>query len=100
MATQFRGKAYLKEGCPYLFKFLLFMAAAGLLDSIEIHRCDPHSRQFEEEKAHHDNMARRKSDVSRDSDRAGHVPRRLRSTQLVLRGSTWRRERQPACAHL
>lgn len=51
MATQFRGKAYVKEGCPYSFKFLLFMAEAGLLDSIEIHRCDPNSRQFDEEKA-------------------------------------------------
>ena len=34
----FRGKAYIKEGCPFSFKFLAFMAEANLLDEIEIVR--------------------------------------------------------------
>jgi hypothetical protein len=46
-ATDFRPKAYLKEGCPYSFKYLLFMAEAGLVDRIDIVRCDPESPDFE-----------------------------------------------------
>ena len=42
-----RAKAYLKEGCPYSFKYLLFMAEAGLLDRVEAIRCDPDSLDFE-----------------------------------------------------
>ena len=34
----FRPKAYIKEGCPFSFKFLAFMAEAKLLDEIEIVR--------------------------------------------------------------
>lgn len=34
----FRAKAYVKEGCPFSFKFLAFMAEARLLDEIEIVR--------------------------------------------------------------
>jgi hypothetical protein len=34
----FRAKAYIKEGCPFSFKFLTFIAEAGLLDDIEIVR--------------------------------------------------------------
>ena len=34
----FTAKAYLKEGCPFSFKFLAFMAEAKLLDEIEIVR--------------------------------------------------------------
>lgn len=34
----FKAKAYIKEGCPFSFKFLAFMAEAGLLDEIEIVR--------------------------------------------------------------
>jgi hypothetical protein len=34
----FKAKAYIKEGCPFSFKFLTFMAEAGLLDEIEIVR--------------------------------------------------------------
>ena len=37
-------KAYVKEGCPFSFKFLVFMAEAGLLDRIEIVRMEPHDR--------------------------------------------------------
>jgi hypothetical protein len=43
----FKPKAYLKEGCPYSFKYLLFMAEARLLDRIEVVRCDPESTDFE-----------------------------------------------------
>jgi hypothetical protein len=41
----FKPKAYVKEGCPFSFKFLSFMAEAKLLDEIEIVRVregDPH----------------------------------------------------------
>ena len=34
----FTAKAYVKEGCPFSFKFLAFMAEAKLLDEIEIVR--------------------------------------------------------------
>ena len=34
-----KPRAYLKVGCPFSFKFLLFASEARLLDSIEIVRC-------------------------------------------------------------
>lgn len=34
--TSYTAKAYLLLGCPFCFKFLLFMTEAGLLDQIEI----------------------------------------------------------------
>ncbi|HEX6996291.1 MAG TPA: glutathione S-transferase N-terminal domain-containing protein [Gammaproteobacteria bacterium] len=43
----FKAKAYIKEGCPFSFKFLLFMTEAGLLDRIEIIRMDPKDPSFE-----------------------------------------------------
>jgi len=43
----FKPKAYLKEGCPYSFKYLLFMAEAGLLDHVDAIRCDPDSAAFD-----------------------------------------------------
>ena len=43
----FKPKAYLKEGCPYSFKYLLFMTETGLLDQIEVIRCDPESPEFD-----------------------------------------------------
>ena len=46
----FKPKAYLKEGCPYPFKYLLFMAEAALIDRIEIVRCDPDSADFDKTK--------------------------------------------------
>jgi hypothetical protein len=46
MAT-FKAKAYLKEGCPYSFKYLLFMAESGLLDQVDMVRCDPESAEFD-----------------------------------------------------
>ncbi|RPI62517.1 MAG: hypothetical protein EHM50_03830 [Lysobacterales bacterium] len=33
-----KAKAYIKEGCPFSFKFLAFMAEAKLLDDVEIVR--------------------------------------------------------------
>src|SRR4030095_15329384 len=47
----FAPKAYLKIDCPFSFKYLLFMAEAGLLDRIEITRCDPKSAGFDGIKA-------------------------------------------------
>lgn len=43
----FKPSAYLKVGCPFSFKFLLFASEAHLLDSIEIVRCDPERPDFE-----------------------------------------------------
>ncbi len=42
-----KAKAYLKEGCPFSFKFLLFMVEADLGDQIEVIRCDPNDPQFD-----------------------------------------------------
>jgi hypothetical protein len=42
MNTQaFKPKAYLLDGCPFSFKFWLFMVEAGLADRIDMVRCDP-----------------------------------------------------------
>lgn len=50
-AQPFKAKAYLKEGCPFSFKYLLFMAEAGLSDQIEVIRCDPSDPEFDAVKA-------------------------------------------------
>jgi len=42
-----KPKAYIQEGCPYSFKFLLFMAEAKLLDRVDIIYCDPAGDEFE-----------------------------------------------------
>jgi glutathione S-transferase len=42
-----KTKAYVKEGCPFSFKFLVFMAEAGLLDRIEIVRLNENDPDFE-----------------------------------------------------
>ena len=47
MHQAFTAKAYVKEGCPYSFKYLLFMTEAGLLDQVDVIRCDPNSGEFE-----------------------------------------------------
>jgi hypothetical protein len=47
----FKAKAYVKEGCPFSFRFWLFMVEAGLSEQIEIIRCDPDDAQFEAVKA-------------------------------------------------
>jgi hypothetical protein len=43
----FKPRAYLKEGCPYSFKYLLFMTEAGLLDQLDVIRCDPETAEFD-----------------------------------------------------
>jgi glutathione S-transferase len=53
--THFKPKAYLKDGCPYSFKYLLFMSEAGLVDRIDVVRCDPDSADFDKTK---DRLAR------------------------------------------
>ena len=45
-SIHFKPKAYLKDGCPYSFKYLLFMSEAGLVDRIDVVRCDPDSADF------------------------------------------------------
>lgn len=49
--STFRPKAFLRVGCPFSFKFLLFMSEARLLERIEVARCDPEDPGFEEVKA-------------------------------------------------
>jgi len=49
-ATDYKAKAYVREGCPFSFKFLVFMAEAGLLGRIEIVRMKPGDPSFEAEK--------------------------------------------------
>ena len=43
----FKAKAYVKEGCPFSFKFLTFMTEAGLLDEIEIVRVREGDAEYE-----------------------------------------------------
>jgi hypothetical protein len=45
--TKFKPKAYVKDGCPFSFKFLVFMAEAGLLSEIEIVRLRESAPDFE-----------------------------------------------------
>jgi glutaredoxin 2 len=42
--------AYLKQGCPFSFKFLLFMTEAGLLDQIQVEELIQGEARFEEVK--------------------------------------------------
>jgi hypothetical protein len=52
MSSQpFTPKAYLREGCPFSFKFLTFLSEAGLLDEFEVVRLNPRGPNFEAEKA-------------------------------------------------
>lgn len=44
---RFKAKAYLKEGCPFSFKFLLFVTEAGIRDQLELIRCDPQAPDFD-----------------------------------------------------
>jgi len=48
--NEFKAKAYVREKCPFSFKFLVFMAEARLLDRIEIVRMKPDDPGFEAEK--------------------------------------------------
>lgn len=45
-ATPFKPKAYLKEGCPFSFKFLLFAAESGVREQLEVIRCNPDAPDF------------------------------------------------------
>jgi hypothetical protein len=47
MQSSGKYKAYLLLGCPFCFKFLLFMTEAGLLDQIEIVKVDPQDAGYE-----------------------------------------------------
>ena len=44
--ASFKPKAYLKDGCPYSLKYLLFMSEAGLVDRIDVVRCDAGSADY------------------------------------------------------
>lgn len=51
MSTQtFKPKAYVKQGCPFSFKFLVFMAEAGLLDEIDVVPMSEEDPNFDAEK--------------------------------------------------
>lgn len=43
----FKPKAYLREGCPFSFKFLLFASEGGIRDKFELIRCNPDAPGFE-----------------------------------------------------
>jgi hypothetical protein len=43
----FKPTAYVKDGCPFSFKFLVFMAEGGLLDELEIVRLREGDPTFE-----------------------------------------------------
>jgi hypothetical protein len=49
--NKLKAKAYIKEGCPFSFKFLTFMAEAGLLDEIDIVRLREGEAGYEATKA-------------------------------------------------
>ena len=43
----FKPKVYLKDGCPFSFKLLLFLAEAGMSPEVDLMRCDPEAAEFE-----------------------------------------------------
>jgi glutathione S-transferase-like protein len=47
VAVPFKPKAYIKEGCPFSFKFLLFVTEAGIADQLKVIRCNPQAPGFE-----------------------------------------------------
>ncbi|MFA5494313.1 MAG: hypothetical protein WC247_06015 [Porticoccaceae bacterium] len=49
--TSYTARAYLLLGCPFCFKFLLFMTEAGLLDQIEIVALDRNAGDYDSVKA-------------------------------------------------
>ncbi len=52
MSTEtFKAKVYVKEGCPFSLKLLIFLAEARLLDQVEIVRLDPAQPDFDATKA-------------------------------------------------
>ena len=51
MASEQKAKAYLLDGCPFSFKFWLFMVESGLASQLEVIRCRPQQPGFNEMKA-------------------------------------------------
>lgn len=49
--TNFKPKAYVKEGCPYSRQYLAFMTDAGLMDEIEVIRVSPMDPAYDETKS-------------------------------------------------
>jgi hypothetical protein len=45
-SAPFKPTAYLREGCPFSFKFLLFLTEAGISERLELIRCNPSSADF------------------------------------------------------
>lgn len=50
MTDLYKPTAYLLLGCPFCFKFLLFLTEAGLLDQLNIISLDPNAEDFETNK--------------------------------------------------
>ncbi len=50
MSETFRPRAYLLEGCPFSFKFLLYITEAGLRDRLDIVRVKSDTPQLDEVK--------------------------------------------------
>ena len=46
-----KAKAYLLDGCPFSFKFWLFMVESGLTNHLEVIRCAPQQADFAATKA-------------------------------------------------
>jgi len=53
------AKAYMLLGCPFCFKFMLFMTEAGLLDQIELVSLDHSSPEYGQVKAQLEKQAGR-----------------------------------------
>lgn len=47
----FRPTAYIKDGCPFSFRFLLFVTEAGLLERFTVRRINQDDADFESTKA-------------------------------------------------
>lgn len=45
-AQSFKPKAYLKDGCPFSFKFWLFLVESNIADEVEVIRCNSKDPQF------------------------------------------------------
>jgi hypothetical protein len=43
----FKPKAYVKEGCPFSFKLLLFLAESAMIQQVQVIRCDPETPEFD-----------------------------------------------------
>ncbi len=50
-SESFKAKAYVLNGCPFSFKYWLFMVEAGLSDQVEVIRCNPEDPGFAAAKA-------------------------------------------------